>query len=386
MKKRIDKLKDKIFHKVHSNYLIYNTCWEDSRIDRQLLNLDNDSEVIMITSAGCNALNYSLDSPKAINCIDVNPRQNSLLELKKASVRNGDYDLHFRMFGRGRHKNIHEHYQTKLKPHLPDYAIDFWDKKIGKFGAKGKRNSFYFFGTSGNFAWLFKQYFDAKPKARKLINRLLNAKTIEEQRQAYYELEPKFLSKIILWLMNRHLTMTLLGVPRAQSKLISEKYPDAMSGLIKNNLRNVFTKLPIQDNYFWRLYLTGKYTKSCSPEYLKEHNFERLRSNVDLLRTHTTTISDFLREQPGAYTHYVLLDHQDWLAHNRPEALDEEWDLILKNSRPGTKILMRSAAPKIDFFPGFIQDRIDWDLERSEKVHRKDRVGTYASTYLGVVK
>ncbi|MEM9000309.1 MAG: BtaA family protein [Bacteroidota bacterium] len=386
MHKNIDKLKDKVFTKIHSNYLIYDTCWEDSRVDRQLLNLDSKSEVVMITSAGCNALNYSLDNPKAINCVDVDPRQNSLLELKKASIHNGDYHMHFKMFGRGQYKHAGTYYREKLKTHLPDYAVDFWDKKIDKFSGKGTKKSFYFFGTSGNFAWLFKKYFDLKPGARKLVNRLLECETLEEQKEIYYDLEPKFLSKMTLWLMNRHLTMTLLGVPRTQQNLILEKYPDAMAGFIKNNLRQVFTKIPIRDNYFWRLYLTGQYTKNCSPEYLKEHNFELLRNTIGAVKTHTTTISDFLKENPGEYSHYVLLDHQDWLAHYQPEALSEEWELILKNSFPGTKILMRSAAQKIDFFPDFIQERIDWKMDEVQKAHALDRVGTYASTYMGTIK
>ena len=386
MQKRINKLRDTIFTKVHSNYLIYNTCWEDSRIDRQLLNLDHDSEVVMITSAGCNALNYSLDRPKEINCIDVNPRQNSLLELKKASIRNGEFDLHFKMFGKGKHKNAKEEYRNKLRPLLPDYAVDFWDGKIKKFCGKGEKKSFYFFGTSGRFAWLFKQYFDAKPKARKLIDELLDCDSLEEQQRVYDKLEPKFLGKMVLWLMNRHITMALLGVPRAQLNLIMEKYPDAMAGFIKTNLRHVFTKLPIRDNYFWRLYLTGRYTEDCSPEYLKEHNFKELRDSVDALKTHTTTVSGFLKENPGEYSHYVLLDHQDWLAHNMPGALEEEWGLILENSRPGTKVLLRSAAPRIDFFPKFVKDRIVWEHEKTQIMHTQDRVGTYASTYMGVVK
>ncbi len=386
MQKKINTLKDKIFSKVHSNYLIYNTCWEDSRVDRQLLKLNEKSEVVMITSAGCNALNYSLDNPKAINCIDVNSKQNALLELKKASIKNGDFDMHFSMFGHGQLKQISNHYQTNLKLHLSDYAIDFWDKKIKKFSGNSVKKSFYFFGTSGSFAWLLKKYFNLKPGAKDLVKRLLNCKTLEEQIEVYNKLEPKFLNKIILWLMNRHLTMTLLGVPRAQQNLILQKYPDAMAGYISSNLRRVFTEISIQDNYFWRLYLTGEYTKACCPEYLKDHNFKTLQNNIDVLQTHTTTISDFLITNPGQYSHYVLLDHQDWLAHYKPEALVEEWELILKNSFPGTKILMRSAIEKIDFFPEFIHDRVDWRLDVTKEMHAFDRVGTYASTYLGVVK
>ena len=77
---------DLIFHHVHGGQLIYNACWEDPRIDRALMRLDGDSRVVMITSAGCNALDYLLDGPAEIHAVDVNYRQNALLELKRASA------------------------------------------------------------------------------------------------------------------------------------------------------------------------------------------------------------------------------------------------------------------------------------------------------------
>ena len=54
---------DLLFKTIHQRYLIYNMCWEDPRIDRQLLGLDRDSQVVVLTSAGCNALDYLLDAP-----------------------------------------------------------------------------------------------------------------------------------------------------------------------------------------------------------------------------------------------------------------------------------------------------------------------------------
>ena len=65
------------FCAVHNHNLVYNTCWEDPRLDRQALQLGPDDTLAMITSAGCNALDYALDGPRRIYCIDVNPRQNA---------------------------------------------------------------------------------------------------------------------------------------------------------------------------------------------------------------------------------------------------------------------------------------------------------------------
>ena len=53
-------LKQKWFSKVHQSNLVYNTCWEDPRLDREALALSEDDRIMVITSAGCNALDYAL--------------------------------------------------------------------------------------------------------------------------------------------------------------------------------------------------------------------------------------------------------------------------------------------------------------------------------------
>lgn len=81
-----------LFKYVHGNYLVYNTCWEDPRLDREVLELGGEDELVLITSAGCNALDYALDGPRRIHAVDMNFRQNALLELKLAGIRNLDHD------------------------------------------------------------------------------------------------------------------------------------------------------------------------------------------------------------------------------------------------------------------------------------------------------
>lgn len=148
----LNRLKDKLFSKIHLNNLVYNTCWEDPRLDRRLMQIKKDSMILMITSAGCNALDYMLDNPKAIHCVDVNPRQNALLELKKAGIKTLDFTDFFKLFGEGAHPQFKEIYTKNLRPELPDYAQAFWDKKIKYLNPKSKKKSFYFRGTSGQFA------------------------------------------------------------------------------------------------------------------------------------------------------------------------------------------------------------------------------------------
>ena len=38
--------------------IIYNVSWEDPRVDCDILDLDENSSMLMLTSAGCNVLDY----------------------------------------------------------------------------------------------------------------------------------------------------------------------------------------------------------------------------------------------------------------------------------------------------------------------------------------
>ncbi|TXB69542.1 DUF3419 family protein [Phaeodactylibacter luteus] len=383
---KINRLRDWVFQKVHTNNLVYNTCWEDPRCDRELMDIRPDSEIVMITSAGCNALDYLLDSPKAVHCIDMNPRQNALLELKRAFFRNSGHEALFSTFGEGAWEGFASHYQQVLRPALPGYAADYWDSHLAYFNARGLRKSFYHYGSSGTFAWLASNYLRSRKGLFRQVEEMFSAATLQEQAALYQSIEPRFLNNMVEWMVNRHLTMCLVGVPRAQQELFIRRYERGALGFIQECLRKVFMELPLHDNYFWRLYLYGSYTKDCAPNYLLPGHFAALRSRETRLNPQTTTIAQFLKDNPGAYSHFVLLDHQDWLAANNRTALAEEWRLILDNSRPGTRILLRSAAHQVGFFPDFVQDALDFEQALTAKTHRLDRVGTYASVYLGVVR
>lgn len=49
---------------------------------------------------------------------------------------------------------------------------------------------------------------------------------------------------------------------------------------------------------------------------------------------------------------------------------------------PGTRILMRSASPTVNFIPGFAMRRLQPDFPLAESLHAQDRVGTYGCTFL----
>ncbi|MBK9335862.1 MAG: BtaA family protein [Lewinellaceae bacterium] len=377
---------EQIFRHIHGSTLVYNTCWEDPRCDRQLLGLQPDSRVVMLTSAGCNALDYLLDDPAVIHCVDLNPRQNALLQLKTALFQGADHPTLFRFFGDGHAPDARAVFHDSLLEHLPDaFAAAYWQRRLDFFSGRGLRRSFYWHGSSGTVAWLIRQWLRTRPDVLRIAERLFAAQNLAEQTIWYEQLEPRFLNPFVQWALQQHFLQSMLGVPKSQQALAATYFEDGLAGYFQHCLRHVFLELPIHDNYFWKLYFFGRYTPDCCPNYLCAEHFDTIRRRTDRIHTHTASLSDFLRKNPGSYTHFILLDHQDWLAAHLRPALEEEWQLILQNAAPDARILLRSAAFELDFLPDFVRERVVFDRESAAKSHQQDRVGTYASTWIGQI-
>mgnify|MGYP001205294884 CR=1 FL=1 len=370
-----------ILNFLHKNVLISNTCWEDPRIDRQALDLNDKSNVLVITSAGCNALDYLIAGNCSVQSVDMNLRQNALLDLKVAAARTLEYSQYFDLFGHGKINNPSGIYQ-KISPYLSHQSRSVWDNLFAKYF--GSKISFYFRGSSGFFARLVNFYIDQKPKLKEGIDKLLHASTLEEQRKIFHsEVEPIFWNKQLKWLLSRRQILALVGVPEAQKRYVEQFHSGGVPGFIEDCLKRVFTTISIKDNYFWRVYLTGSYTQDCCPLYLTEYGYRTIKEDGWMrLKSFTGTISECLESFPERYySHFVLLDHMDWLYENKKNELTREWELIEKQSIKPARIIWRSGGKETDFVTKislgktFLGDRLTFLPSN----YSGDRVNTYAS-------
>ncbi|MBJ6145531.1 DUF3419 family protein [Hymenobacter sp. BT559] len=74
------------FARIPLDRLRYGLVWEDHATLYQALDLGPDDHALIITSAGCNALNALLAGPRQVTAIDLNPLQNRLLALKAHAI------------------------------------------------------------------------------------------------------------------------------------------------------------------------------------------------------------------------------------------------------------------------------------------------------------
>lgn len=149
----------------------------------------------------------------------------------------------------------------------------------------------------------------------------------------------------------------------------------------------------MKENYFWQLYMNGKYSRECCPEYLTEAGFQTLKSGmVDRVSTHTNSVQGFLEQTDQPISRFILLDHMDWLSDRFFPLLESEWQAIVNNATPDARIIWRSGGLETDFIDQVqiqhngqmtkISPLLKYHQELANQLHQKDRVHTYGSFYI----
>ncbi|MFO0944568.1 MAG: BtaA family protein [Planctomycetota bacterium] len=282
-------------------------------------------------------------------------------------------------------------YRRWLRPELSPFARAYWDRRIEFFDGRGWRPSFYFRGTTGIFARLVNWYIDRVANLRGPVDDVLAAKSVEDQRRIYDDqLRDVFWKRTLRAAIRRDTTLSLLGVPRPQRRQVERDYVGGIAKFVEDSVEAVFRELPLADNYFWRVYLTGQYTRQCCPEYLREDNFRKLKGGlVDRVTPCTATIREFLARFEGPIHRFVLLDHMDWMASACHPELVREWEAILAKAAPGARLLWRSGGLAVDYVDPLeleyrgsrvrVGELLRYDRPLAARLHRKDRVHTYGS-------
>ena len=377
---------------------VYNQIWEDPRVDLQALRLDADARVLTISSGGCNALNYLLESPESVTAVDLNRHHIYLLNLKIAALKFlPTYEDFFAFFGYGKSARTIENYERFIAPQLDGETRKFWESNslVGKL-THGKRINFFKKGglydhsRNGYFLRFFHKF------ARLVGSRpeeVLKAQTPEEQAELYEKyIAPFFDSFVIKAIGKMPVTMFGLGIPPQQYDEL-KKDLDADANLIdvyKERTKRLAVDYPIYENYFaWQAF-ARKYdteNRQAVPEYLKAENYATLRKNAARIRTKIGSITEELKNEPaGAFNRFVFLDAQDWM---NAAMMTELWSAIAARSVPGARVIFRTAgaaSPIETNLPAELRDRFVYEEELSKELFKQDRASIYGGFHLYILK
>ncbi|KAG0335320.1 hypothetical protein BG000_007636 [Podila horticola] len=363
---------------------IYAFNWEDPRIDLQVLDLQEDDVMFVITSAGDNALEYALQGhPRRIHCVDMNPCQNHLLELKLAAINTLPYTDFWKLFGQGQHEGFRRLLIDRLSPVLSSTAVQFWYKRRATFD-----KSFYETGYSGLALSLFKWLVRAKGLLS-AVKQVSTAEEISTQVQLWESvIKPATMPKwFVKWVLSHPAFLwNALGVPINQMKLILDE-GDAVEYIYDTLDPIMHRSLFKDDQYFYNLVVNRQYTRMSCPSYLTQEGFQVLKVSgaTDAMVLHTSSIIQVLRSmRDGELTKAVLMDHMDWFG---PADAEEEVREVARAVRAGGMVLWRSAGRKPWYNALFV--KYGFEVEAiGVRVPGSgvsiDRVNMYASCYRAI--
>ncbi|KAF8902789.1 hypothetical protein CPB84DRAFT_1846150 [Gymnopilus junonius] len=331
---------------VHKEFrtFIYSFTWEDPFEDMKVLDLTSDDSMLVITSAGDNALHYAIAAgPKRIHCVDMNPCQGHLLELKLAAIQSLTHSDFYQMFGQGAHSSFRNLLDSRISPHISSSAYQFWRLHSDAFSS-----SFYMHGYSGLALRLAKIIFTLAG-VTKDVEALCDCDTLEEQREIWHgRLRPVLLNPIVVaFLKSPVFCWNALGVPLNQRQMILEE--GTFYDYVKNTLDPLADRYLFKTgSYFYLLALLGHYTPSSCPLYLTPSGFDALKKNdaeaLDSFRLHTDSIVNVLRGlSKWSLTRTLVMDHLDWFSPGAVD-VDQEIQELHRVTAPGGLVFWRSAS------------------------------------------
>ncbi len=377
---------------------VYNQIWEDPRVDLQALELDAHSNVITISSGGCNALNYLLENPNSVTAVDLNRHHIYLLNLKIAALEFlPGFEDFFAFFGFGKSAENTSNYEKFISPKLDADTRKFWESNSGLSKiTHGKRINFFRKGglyehsRNGYFLRFFHKFshlLGLKPEE------VLKAKTPEEQLKLYDQyIDPFFDTFFIKTVGKLPVTMFGLGIPPQQYDELKKDLGEGGNIIDVYRLRakKLAVDYPIYENYFaWQAF-ARKYdteNRQAVPEYLKAENYEQLKSNAGKLRTKIGSITDEIKNQPeNTFNRFIFLDAQDWM---NSEVMTDLWQTIADRGAENSRIIFRTAgasSPIETNLPKDLREKFVYEEDLSRELFKQDRASIYGGFHLYILK
>lgn len=368
---------------------LYTTSWEDPQPDVEVLKVNSQDTVLTLTSGGCNALNLLLHGAGHVVAVDCNPAQSALLELKATAIRQLPYEDVWKMFGEGRHPDIKAIYDSKLAPFLTQASSNFWDSRLWYF-----EKGLYYQGGQGGVVY-YTQWILKLMGLGGTVQRLVSAETLQEQTEIwdsiwfvrFFSLGPALIVSLItsflsLFIFNRFTMWFGGGIPCKQYRLIHKdglRISDYAARTFDGVARNSHLRT---DNYFYFNCLTGRFTRSNCPSYLKQDNFEALKAgSIDNLTITTSTFMEQLTAR--TFSKVILMDHVDWLDLKASKKLAKA---LAKHVSPGGRVIWRSAALCPPYSRLIQQAGFEVRCLQRADQEFMDRVNMYSSFYVAVRK
>ena len=355
-------VRDIAFQRIFTGLFVYNILFEDSELDDRFLGIDEDSDVLSITGAGCGVATMVSRRPRRMDAVDINKHHLALAALKMtAAQRLPDYETFYSLMGRGMHPDPKKTVGT-VADHLPRWMQRYWSRHWSRFA-----RSLYLEGLTSKMLTGMRRMTGVD--ASWLIS--LMDQPVEVRQQAIDDaITPVLKRPLVKMLMGSPVQLLALGVNYQQRDRILETEEDAtIVDFFVSHLKRL-AATDLATNWFVWWATTGAFNHDRSdavPPYLRPERHEVSFGAPTQMNFHRGNIFDRLDAAgPKTWSHYTLCDAPDWMPDRVQRNLLDE---IFRTSRDGAIVLTRSVQDE-----SFI-DRIDGG-KRFQLMEEASRIST----------
>ncbi|MGC4093782.1 MAG: DUF3419 family protein [Polyangiaceae bacterium] len=343
---------------------------EDSRVEVLLAAEANAKRVACVASGGCTALSLLRDGVEHVDAIDSNPAQCALVELRKAAVRALD-QRDYVDFVQGT-SNAPVTYQ-RMRSGLPAWARSFWDARPRAIergvNRAGVTEAFYRF-VSGNLL--------GSVLGAETWRALLDSDSVEQQCALYERFckTPEFVSGLrVVLSRSSHLAF----YPAFMFRNVSEHH---FGDFFAQQFERELCTRPLRGNYFLSQLLFEDYRwdhgEGCPP-YLVPARYAEVRRNIERLEVHQASLQEHLSRAWAGFDAIFLSNVFDWASAEQREDIARA---ALAACSPSGTIAWRQLLADVPL-PSAFQTGLEFDAERSKRMHALDRSLSYRNFTLG---
>lgn len=315
-----------IQQKADFSFIRYSNCWEDADILLEALDTGKGKNLISIASSGDNSLALLLTDPALVVAVDLNLKQLACLELRVAAFKCLEYEDILKFLGFSEDKYRVQKYQ-KLRNYLPQEVREIWDNNI-----KLIRNGVIHSGKFERFFHTFRRYVLPFIHPNKRVRELLQKKSLEEQKQFYYD---KWSNKRWNMLTGLFFGRSVTGKIGRDPEFFRFVEDDVSSNILKRTEYGLIS-LPTYTNPYLNYIMLGNFPIHALPVYLRKENHQKIKSNIDRITTYQGEFSQCLEKFSHIkFDGYNLSDIFEYMS---PSEAKETFALIHKHSSSKARV------------------------------------------------
>lgn len=356
---------DRVSQHADFSAIRYAQCWEDADVLLAALDSQPGDTCLAIASAGDNALALLTQAPARVIALDLSPAQLACLELRVAAYRELSHPELLCLVGSIAEGDRAPLYR-RCRPLLSAAVRQFWDDRPAAI-AQGIGHA----GKFERYFALFRQYVLPLIHSRATVEQLLRGGT-EEQRATFYAHQ----WDTWRWQSLFHLFFSRAVMGRLGRDPSFFRYVEgSVSDRILARTRAALTQLNPAENPYLQWILTGRHTTAL-PYALRPEHFDTIRTHLDRLEWHCTSIEDFLDSTaPHSIDRFNLSDIFEYLS---PESYHTLLQKLIHAGRPGGRLVYwNMLAPRSR--PPSLAHHLQPLTELAHTLHTQDKAFFYSA-------